>query len=648
VDDDTRSLSGIDETAALRTILEGTATEVGERFFPALVQNLARALNSRAALVTEYVEECGRLRALAFWVDGHWNHGYEYDVAGTPCEPVVKEARFFHLQENVQALFPNDNDLREINAVSYLGVPLTDLDGRVLGHLAVLDSRPMPEEARAFAVFRIFAARAAAELRRLRAEAEVREREQKLGRLVDSALDAIIELDDRLRVTRLNPAAEKVFDCAAAEMTGEDFNRLLMPESRDKLLQLLEEVETRPHGERSLWIPGGLIAVRSNGDTFPAEATLSHFEMRRRSFCTLILRNVNDRIEAERRIRSLTEEAEYLREEVRAQHDFDEIVGKSPALLGMLRQVEQVADTDSTVLILGETGTGKEGVARAIHARSQRRDKPLITVNCAAVPATVIESEFFGHEQGAFTGATRKREGRFALADGGTIFLDEIGELPVELQAKLLRVLQEGEFEPVGSSQTTSVDVRILAATNRDLLQSVNEGRFRQDLYYRLSVFPIEVPPLRARGDDVVVLATEFAERFALRMGRQIHPLSPECVRRLQAYDWPGNVRELQNVIERAVITAGDGHLDLRRFLTQAGDTPESPETSKPTAKSERVLDMRQWQQREKENLLLALTTCHWRVAGDNGAARLLGMPPSTLTSRMKALGIRRPTAKKP
>jgi transcriptional regulator with GAF, ATPase, and Fis domain len=369
--------------------------------------------------------------------------------------------------------------------------------------------------------------------------------------------------------------------------------------------------------------------------------------MRRRSFYTLILRNVNDRIEAEHKIRSLTEEAEYLREEVRALHDFDDIVGQSPALLGMLREVEQVADTDSTVLILGETGSGKEGIARAIHARSQRRDNPLITVNCAAVPATVIESEFFGHEQGAFTGATKKREGRFALADGGTIFLDEIGELPVDLQAKLLRVLQEGEFEPVGSSHTNSVDVRILAATNRDLLQSVNEGRFRQDLYYRLSVFPIEVPPLRARGDDVLLLATSFANKFAKRMGRHIEPLSPECARRLRAYDWPGNVRELQNVIERAVITAHNGNLDLRRSLPQTGDTTATPETSKPSRNTKSVLNLRQWQQLEKENLLLALTTCQWRVAGDNGAARLLGVPASTLTSRMKALGIRRPAGKK-
>ena len=231
---------------------------------------------------------------------------------------------------------------------------------------------------------------------------------------------------------------------------------------------------------------------------------------------------------------------------------------------------KEVAATDATVLILGETGTGKEVIARSIHRTSRRHNKPLIKVNCAAIPATLIESELFGHEAGAFTGATKKRDGRFAMAHGGTIFLDEVGELPLDLQSKLLRVLQEGEFEPVGSSQTRKVDVRVLAATNRDLQRAIGEGKFREDLYYRLNVFPIELPPLRERRGDIGALAAAFAEKFAKSMGRSIEPLSADCIRRLEAYRWPGNVRELQNIIERAVITARDGKLNLDRALPES------------------------------------------------------------------------------
>ena len=244
-------------------------------------------------------------------------------------------------------------------------------------------------------------------------------------------------------------------------------------------------------------------------------------------------------------------------------------------MIQVLNDVAQVAETDATVLILGETGTGKEVLARAIHAASRRRENAFIKVNCAAIPATLIESEFFGHEAGAFTGATKRRDGRFALADRGTIFFDEIGELPPDLQVKLLRVLQEGEFEPVGSSRTLKVDVRVLAATSRDLQQAVRHGKFRQDLYYRLNVFPIHLPPLRERGEDIELLAAEFAARLAKRMGRKIQALSREEIRRLRAYSWPGNVRELHNVIERALITSRDGTLNLDRALPRS--QPKAP-----------------------------------------------------------------------
>jgi PAS domain S-box-containing protein len=453
-------------------------------------------------------------------------------------------------------------------------------------------------------------------------------------------MDAIIELDRHLSITQMNPAAEKVFGCAPADMIGRTFSHFLVPDAREKLAHLVVDLDSRSQGQRSLWIPGGLDAIGLNGTNFRAEATMARFDVEREPFYTLILRNVNERIEAEQKIRSLTVEAEYLREEVKALIGVDEVVGISEPWLNVLRDVKEVAGTEATVLILGETGTGKEIIARGIHRVSRRHNKPLIKVNCAAIPATLIESEFFGHEAGAFTGATKKRDGRFTMAHGGTIFLDEIGELPLDLQTKLLRVLQEGEFEPVGSSQTRKVDVRVIAATNRDLKRGISEGNFREDLYYRLNVFPILLPPLRERRGDVGVLAAAFAARFAKNLGRSIEPLTPDCIQRLEAYHWPGNVRELQNIIERAVITGRDGKLNLDRGL------PEITGTSAPLhtddASVTRVRTAKELEDLERENIIAALKVSDWKVAGANGAAKLLGIKPTTLSSRMKALGVER------
>jgi len=634
-----------DEGAVLREILEGTAKETGERFFTALVENVAKALGTYGAWVTIWHGE-KRLRAVAFWLGGRFVEDYEYDLAGTPCEPVFKDCRLVHISDRLVDLYPNDPDLGPMGAVSYMGVPLLDVDGQILGHLAVLDTLPMPEEPRLLALFRIFAARAAAELQRLRAEQRLREREEKLRRLFDSAMDAIIEFDQGLSITRVNPAAQKTFHRSEMEMLGGKFTDFLSEPSRERILALMRELEAKRDGRRSLWIAGGLQAAPMKGKEFPAEATLSRFEIERRPFYTVILRNVNDRLEAEKTIHALTAEAEYLREAVKTLGGFDQILGQSPALKELLRDIEQVAGTDTTVLILGETGTGKELIARAIHAASRRQNKPLITVNCAAIPAALMESEFFGHERGAFTGATQKREGRFGLADRGTIFLDEIGELSLDLQAKILRVLQEGEFAPVGSSETKKVDVRVIAATNRDLKQAVKGGCFRDDLYYRLNVFPIEVPPLRERSDDILLLASAFAAKFAQRLGRSIEPLSEEYKKRLKSYAWPGNVRELQNVIERAVITSRDGRLNLDRALPDVrGETHRDVGLKVERAEEvpHRILQIRELQQLERQNILRALESAAWRVAGKDGAAALLGMNPSTLNSRIRALRIPRP-----
>ncbi len=334
----------------------------------------------------------------------------------------------------------------------------------------------------------------------------------------------------------------------------------------------------------------------------------------------------------------LQEECEYLREEVREAQAFGEMIGESPALRAIEEQIELVAPTEANVLILGESGTGKELVAREIHRRSERRDGPLVRVNCASIPRELYESEFFGHALGAFTGAVADRAGRFELADGGTLFLDEVGEIPLELQAKLLRVLQEGQFERVGEEQTRTADVRIVAATNRDLKAEADAGRFRQDLYYRLNVFPVEVPPLRDRSEDVPLLAQHFVRASAARLNRTAPRLTQADLLELRSYRWPGNVRELQNVIERAVITARGGRVRIELSTDEAKPPPgPDPQSSQPE-----VVPEAEMRRREKANLRAALEQANWKISGAGGAAELLGIKPTTLTSRIKKLGLKR------
>ncbi len=341
--------------------------------------------------------------------------------------------------------------------------------------------------------------------------------------------------------------------------------------------------------------------------------------------------------EIERLRERLELENTYLKEEVLEAKAFGEIVGVSPALQKIQRQIELVAGTDASVLIQGESGTGKELVAREIHQRSARADEPLITVNCASIPRELYESEFFGHVKGAFTGAVRDRGGRFEAADGGTILLDEVGEIPLDLQAKLLRVLQEGEYERIGDERTRRVDVRVVAATNRDLRQEVERGRFRSDLYYRLNVFPIDVPPLRERKEDIGVLAAHFLREAGVRVGAEESSLTAANVRALEAYHWPGNARELRNVIERAVITAGDGRLRFEPLLTlQARPRP------RPRADEAEVFSDEEMLRFQRTNIERALEQTGGKVYGEAGAARLLGIKPTTLASRMKKLGISR------
>ena len=315
------------------------------------------------------------------------------------------------------------------------------------------------------------------------------------------------------------------------------------------------------------------------------------------------------------------------------------IIGNTPALNRAIEKAIQVAPTDISVLVTGESGVGKESIPKIIHQLSHRKHNKYIAVNCGAIPEGTIDSELFGHEKGAFTGATADRKGRFLLADKGTIFLDEIGELPLQLQPKLLRVIQEGEFDPVGSSETVKVDVRIIAATHRNLLEHTQNGKFREDLYYRLNVFPIEIPALRDRGNDICLIAEEMILQQSKKLGKPSLPLSDTDKSLLLNYQWPGNVRELQNLIERAIIVSNNGNINWQAIIPNTVGTKTQSETSVPDT----VLTSHELLVLEKENILKALRQTKWKISGKHGAAELLQLKPTTLASKIKALGIERP-----
>jgi formate hydrogenlyase transcriptional activator len=426
-----------------------------------------------------------------------------------------------------------------------------------------------------------------------------------------------------------NPAAERVFACTAEEACGGPVERFLSPEFRAALADGFLCFGGAERSPRSLFAPDGLTAIRASGEVFSVEATISSVDVAEQGLCTIILRDLEERKRAEDELRRLRLEQMYLREEIATAHHPSELVGSSRALSQVLQHIGTVAPSDSTVLVTGETGTGKELVARAIHQASRRRDATMVTVNCAALSPGLIESEMFGHEKGAFTGAIARKVGRFELADGGTILLDEVGELSPEVQVKLLRVLQEGQFERVGSAKPVRVNVRVIAATNRDLATAVAEGRFRTDLFYRLNVFPIQIPPLRERREDIPLVAKYFTAKYAAKAGKRIETVSRKALSALAAYHWPGNVRELQNIIERAVLLSPGPELELGDWFRQPTDSP--------VASGDTTLH-----EVQRAHILKVLEQTGWRVSGERGAAQILGLKPTTLHARMAKLHIHR------
>ena len=888
---------------ALQDLVAGTGV-IGEEFFPAYVRHVAAALDVYCATVAEVTDaQHSRLRTLAVWVGKGLEENYEYDVADAPCGQVLREGKLFCCREGVQERFPECRSLGDLNAVSYMGAPLFNSGGQLIGNLCIIDNKPLDDERRAKSILEIFAARAAAEIERKRAEDALRESEERLARAEKSSLVMVTHADLEGRWLKVPPTLCTLLGYSEAELLGsysrdvthpDDFEagwrqcqRLTQGEIRSfdlekryihkeghivwvylncsmvtdskgdpvyflgyirditdrkraeealresqALLKTImdncpamiflkdpqgrylfanhqferltgpgvevvgktdfeifsqqqaaafqandievletgtpmrfEEValhEDGPHVSvvckfplfdeaKKLYALGGIVtditdrrqaeqalqeseeALRDSEERLrlaleagrmgvwdwdrrtnirkwskeyflvmgllpfsvepsyrawakcvhpedlpqakaAVEAAMTEKKEYRHQYRVVwpdgtvrwvvargesiydddgqcirlmgVLVDVTARKLAEEEIHRLKERLEaenvYLRAEVSGVHRYGDLVGRSEGTLKVLRQVNQVAETDMTVLILGETGTGKELVARAVHGQSARRERPLVKVNCSALPGELIESELFGHEKGAFTGATGRQVGRFELADGGTIFLDEVGDLPLKLQAKLLRVLQEGEFERLGSGKTIKVDVRAIAATNRDLMQAVQRGRFRIDLYYRLNVYPIGLPPLRERREDIGLLAEIFLREASRRLGRLFDPISEEVLEPLRRYDWPGNVRELQNVIERAAVISAGRRLKLPEEWAvsfEALSRTEAAEVSRAIEAPPREATL---EELERSHILQVLQQTRWRVEGPKGAAAILGLNPSTLRSRMYKLGIRR------
>ena len=640
-----------DDLRALHAVVEGTARGTGQEFFKSLVRHLAEAIDVQYAVVAEFPKGPPYVRTLAFWERDRIATNFEYDFTGTPCAEIVRGG-LVHYPTGVSRLFPEATPLVERGIDSYMAVPFLDAAGNILGHLAVFDERPMLAEPRRGFIFRIFAARATAEQERIRVEQKLRASEARFRDLFENAPNAYLVVGVDGRILSANRRLAELLGHQVEELVGAVIHSFMpdTPSGKERSLEIYRkhlagepvsgwELELRRKDGRPVWV--NLWMEPDRDDDGSVQASRSFFV------------DITARVLAERDRSRLHEQNLYLQEEIKSEHDFENIIGQSHRFMDVLANVERVAPTDASVLITGETGTGKELVARAIHSTSKRKDKPLIKVNCAALPAGLVESELFGHEKGAFSGALARRLGRFELANGGTIFLDEIGELPSDAQVKLLRVLQEREFDRVGGAAPVRVDVRVIAATNRDLAKEVKDKAFREDLFYRLNVFPVHLPPLRERRDDIPLLVGVLIKKFAQRIGKQFDGVSQATMDRLINYTWPGNIRELENVLERAVILASGHLLEIgpdvippSSAASAAGQTPTANARSQthPDAAARPGADSQppSLEAVERNHILTVLEHTNWTVTGPRGAAKLLDLPPSTLRHRMKKLGIAR------
>jgi formate hydrogenlyase transcriptional activator len=592
------------------------------------------------------------------WFKSH--HGLDLCETGRDpglCASAIFSKEVYHIRDAVDDVRALANPLvaGEFGLRFYAAAPLRTQDGFNLGTLCIMDRKP--RELTAFEAEMLtklatlvmdqmelrLRARKVAELEQVesgmieqlrQANAALGESEERFRDLFEEAPIAYVYEDLDTRLIRVNRAAMRILGIEAQEVAG-TFGKSFVPDTAEAQRRLREALESVEHGIET---SGVVLELRRKDDGKPVWIQWWSKPVLGGNYTRSMFLDITDRVLMQQEQTRLRAENDYLWEEIRSEHNFGDLIGGSPGLRKVMQQIQLVAPTGASVLITGESGTGKELVARAIHDQSPRKERALIKVNCSAVADNLFESEFFGHVRGAFTGALKDKPGRFELADGGTLLLDEIGEVPLPMQAKLLRVLQEQELERVGDSHSRKVNVRIVAVTNRDLKKDVDAGRFRQDLFYRLSVFPIELPPLRERREDIPCLVSHFVKLSARRMNRPVPRVTPATMSQLTSHDWPGNVRELQNAVERAVILSQGGPPQFD-WLEAAKTTSVFPVTPVDTTA---VLTHAELKQRERKNLTAALAQTGGKVFGPDGAAALLGMKPTTLVSRLKALGLTR------
>jgi PAS domain S-box-containing protein len=596
------------------------------------------------------------------WFKSH--HGIEAQQVGREaglCASAILAPEVYHICDAIRDVRAQTNPLvaGPVGVRFYAAAPLCTHDGFKLGALCVADRDPRELSTSEAQMLTNLAALVMAQMElRLSASkvAELEQAERRIGEQLRQANKALVQSEERFRdlfdeapiayvhegldsrFIQANRTALRILGLKPEEIAGTS-GISFVPDTPDAQRRLREALDSVGRGTDT---SGVVLELRRKDNGKPVWVQWWSRPAADGDYTRTMFVDITERVLIEQEQRRLQDQNSYLWDEIRSGHNFGDIIGDSPGLRKVKQQIQLVAPTDAAVLVTGESGTGKELVARAVHEYSERKGRPLIKLNCSAVPEGLFESEFFGHVRGAFTGAFKDKPGRFELADGGTLFLDEIGDVPLAMQAKLLRVLQEKELERVGDTRTRKVNVRIIAATNRDLKKEVDAGHFREDLFYRLSVFPIEVPPLRQHRDDVPLLVKHFLGQSAGRMNRPATQISVAALSRLTAHDWPGNVRELQNTVERAVILSRGGplHFDLAESDATRDPVARSTHTAAPPV----LLTREEMKLQERDGIVAALKQTGGKIFGPGGAAELLGMKPTTLASRITALKLNRKT----
>ncbi|MGD0793150.1 MAG: PAS domain S-box protein [Terriglobales bacterium] len=608
---------------AIATLVQVRA-DSSEHFFTSMAYQLAKCLEADYTIIGELIEgEEDKVRTIGICGQGAIADNFTRDLADTPCGVVVEQGACSYAA-GVAEMFPKDLLLKQMKVEGYVGTPLRDSQGRVIGIMVAAYTRPLANAKFVEAILQLFSARTAAEIERKRTEEALRQSAERFRVALKNSPIAVFNQDRDLRYTWMyNPQ----LPWPASEALGKTVGEIFDPAEAARITEVRRRVlETGVGARDEMQVTfGGRKRYLDTTIEPVLDSTGAVIGLTGANMDVTELREASEALREAKK--KLTEEKLYLEQEIDAELGFGEIIGKSKALEAVMENAGKVAASDATVLLLGETGTGKELVARAIHWLSLRTGNSFIKLNCAAIPTGLLESELFGHEKGAFTGAVSRKIGRLELADKGTLFLDEIGEISLALQPKLLRVLQDQEFERLGGTHTLKVDFRLIAATNCDLADAVRQNEFRRDLYYRLNVFPIRVPPLRERREDIQLLVEHFVQKFARRMNKSITSIPKKTMDALKGWEWPGNVRELENFIERSVI------------LTQGSVLVSPLSELKPITTEEKSVD-ESLEAAEREHILRALRESHGQIGGIGGAAMRLGLKRTTLQSKLKHLGI--------